>query len=108
MDYFVFSKGLYRNIPPLVVGISYWDWWAVWSALAQGVPVVDCTAYVTAVHQNHGYAPHPDGKGGTHLGPLAMQNYRLAGGLALPLDGRCHASPFPQWPYIQKSATPSV
>ena len=46
----------------------------------QGVPVVDCTAYVTAVHQNHGYAPHPDGKGGTHLGPLAMQNYQLAGG----------------------------
>ena len=80
VDYFVFSKGLYHHIPPLVVGISYWDWWAVWNALSQNVPVVDCTPYVTAVHQNHGYAPHPDGKGGTHLGPLAMQNYQLAGG----------------------------
>ena len=80
VDIFVFPKGLYREIPPLVVGISYWDWWAVWNALSQGVPVVDCTPYLTAIHQSHGYAPHPDGKGGTHLGPVAMRNYQLAGG----------------------------
>lgn len=80
VDVFVFPKGLYRDMPPLVVGISYWDWWVVWNALSRDVPVVDCTPYVTAIHQNHDYAHYPGGKIGTHLGELAMQNYRLAGG----------------------------
>jgi hypothetical protein len=80
VDIFVFPKGLYHDVPPLVVGISYWDWWTVWNALSQNVPVVDCTPYVTAIHQSHDYGHYPGGKEGTHLGPLAMQNYRLAGG----------------------------
>jgi hypothetical protein len=80
VDFFVFPKGAYSDIPPLVVGISYWDWWVVWNALSRHIPVLDCTPYVTAIHQNHGYAHYPGGKVGTHLGPLAMQNYRLAGG----------------------------
>lgn len=101
VDIFVFRKGFYRDIPPLLVGISYWDWWVVWNALSRDVPVVDCTSYLTAIHQNHGYAPHPDGKGGTHLGPLAMQNYQVAGGpdhfrwiedATHRLTRRCHIS----------------
>ena len=80
VDIFVFPKGFYRDIPPLVVGISYWDWWVVWNALSRNIPVVDGTPYLTAIHQNHDYAHYPGGKVGTHLGALAMQNYRLAGG----------------------------
>lgn len=80
VDLFVFPRGFYRDVPPLVVGISYWDWWVVWSALSRDVPVVDCTPYVTAIHQNHDYARFAGGKEWTHLGPLAMQNYQLAGG----------------------------
>lgn len=80
VDFFVFRKGMYRDMPPLLVGISYWDWWTVWSALSRGIPVVDCTPYVTAVHQNHGYTQYPGGKEWTHLGPLAMRSYQLAGG----------------------------
>jgi hypothetical protein len=80
VDFFVFPKGAYSDIPPLVVGISYWDWWVVWNTLSRRIPVVDCTPYVTAIHQNHDYAHYPGGKVGTHLGPVAMQNYRLAGG----------------------------
>ena len=78
IDYFVFRKGLYDEVPPLVVGRSYWDWWLVWKALAKGAPVVDCTPFVVAVHQNHGYSYHPQGKQGTNEDALARRNVELA------------------------------
>ena len=39
VDYFAFSRGLYDEVPPLVVGRSYWDWWLVGKAISAGVPV---------------------------------------------------------------------
>jgi len=79
IDYFAFPKGLYEDVPALVVGRSYWDWWLVWKALHQRVPVVDCTPFVTAIHQNHGYDYHPQGKQGTNEDTLALRNIDLAG-----------------------------
>ena len=78
IDYFVFANGLYDDVPPLVVGRSYWDWWLVWKALDEGAPVVDCTPFVVAVHQNHGYDYHPQGKKGTNEDALARRNVELA------------------------------
>jgi len=48
VDYFVFSKGLYDQVPPLVVGRSWWDHWLVWKALSSSVPVIDCSSAVLA------------------------------------------------------------
>ena len=79
IDYFAFRKGLYEDVPALVVGRSYWDWWLVWKALDKRVPVVDCTPFVTAIHQNHGYDYHPQGKQGTDEDALARRNIDLAG-----------------------------
>jgi hypothetical protein len=79
IDFFVFPRGLYDQVPPLVVGRSYWDHWLVWKALSLGVPVVDCSRFLVAVHQNHGYAYHPQGKQGTHEDALAQRNVRLCG-----------------------------
>lgn len=79
IDYFVFPKDLYNGVPSLVVGRSYWDWWLVWKALSEGAPVVDCTPFVVAVHQNHGYSYHPQGKQGTNEDALARRNIELAG-----------------------------
>lgn len=45
-----------------------------------GVPVVDATAVVTCVHQNHGYAHHPNDKAGVFTGPEASRNTELLGG----------------------------
>jgi hypothetical protein len=78
IDYFVFPKGLYDDVPALVVGRSYWDWWLVWKALSRRAPVVDCTPFVVAVHQNHGYGYHPKGKQGTDEDALAQRNIELA------------------------------
>lgn len=80
IDYFGFSKGLYDEVPPLVVGRSFWDWWFVWKALSTGTPVVDCTACVMAVHQNHGHSYHPEGKQGTNEDAMALYNLAVAGG----------------------------
>lgn len=79
IDYFAFPKALYEDVPALVVGRSYWDWWLVWKALDKRVPVVDCTPFVTAIHQNHGYDYHPQGKQGTNEDSVALRNIELAG-----------------------------
>ena len=79
VDFLLYPKGLYDTVPPFVVGRDYWDHWLVWKALSRRVPVIDCSAAVVAVHQNHGYAYHPLGKGGTNDDDLARRNKALAG-----------------------------
>lgn len=78
-DFFVFPRGLYDSVPPLVVGRSAWDSWLVWKALNQRVPVVDATPALLPVHQNHSYCYHPEGKKGTDEDALAMRNVKLCG-----------------------------
>ncbi len=87
IDYFAFSKGLYyKNTPPFVIGRPGWDNWLVWHARDSGARVVDASAVVQAVHQNHDYAYHPDGEAGVWQGAEAQENYALLEG------GRCFAT----------------
>ena len=80
IDYFAFSKGLYgASVPPMVVGRVHWDQWLVWKALHSKAPVVDASRSVIAVHQNHDYSYHPNGRAGVWHGIEADENYRLAG-----------------------------
>ncbi len=80
IDYFAFTRGLFAELPPLVVGRVHWDNWTVWKALEMKKPVVDASRVVIAVHQNHDYGHHPQGKAGVWHGEEAGTNYRLAGG----------------------------
>lgn len=80
IDYFVFSRGLFTGLPPLVVGRVFWDNWTVWKALEMKKPVVDASRAVMAIHQNHDYRHHPQGKQGVWYGDEAGVNYKLAGG----------------------------
>jgi hypothetical protein len=79
MDYFVFSRGLYVEIPSLVIGRNFWDNWLIWKARSLGVPVVNATPVVTAVHQNHDYGYHPRGASGIEQDEQTLRNYELAG-----------------------------
>ena len=81
IDYFVFTRGLYDEIPALVIGRVGWDNWLVWKARSEGVPVVDATNSVVAIHQNHDYGYHPQGKQGVWQDEEAQRNYELAGGV---------------------------
>jgi hypothetical protein len=47
IDYFVFSRGFFVDLPPLVVGRVHCDDWTVWKALEMKKPVVDASRVVT-------------------------------------------------------------
>jgi hypothetical protein len=81
IDYFIYRRGLWGEIPPFAVGRTMWDNWLIWRARKRGAMVVDATAGIWAVHQNHGYNHHPQGSAGVWKGPEAERNERLAGGL---------------------------
>jgi hypothetical protein len=80
IDYFAFTRGLYGpDMPPFVLRV-FWDNWLAWKALDSGKPVVDASRAVMAVHQNHDYSYHPQGKAGVWSGEEAGLNAQLAGG----------------------------
>lgn len=53
IDYFVFPRNLKHDLPPFAVGRPGWDNWLIHHALTKEIPVIDATACLTAVHQNH-------------------------------------------------------
>jgi hypothetical protein len=81
IDLFVFKRGLYLDMPPLMVGHCYWDNWMIWKALVEGVRVIDGTSFVTLVHQNHGYSVASGRITGNANDPLSMVNLKTIGGL---------------------------
>jgi len=81
IDYFAFTRGLYgTDMPPLVIGRVFWDNWLLWKARNSNRPVVDASEGIIAVHQNHDYGYHPQGKPGVFHDEESGLNYKLAGG----------------------------
>jgi hypothetical protein len=80
VDYFVFRRGLYAEMPEFVIGRVWWDHWLVWKARNTGADVVDASSQVTAIHQNHDYGYHPAGAHGVWNDEQAQRNFELAGG----------------------------
>lgn len=56
IDYFVFPRGMYSDIPRFAIGRLAWDNWLVWKARSSHIPVVEATLAATILHQNHDYA----------------------------------------------------
>lgn len=80
LDYFVFRRGLWQDMPPFAVGRTTWDNWLIFGARAAGAAVVDASRAITCVHQNHDYNHIPRGKDEVWKGEEARRNYELAGG----------------------------
>jgi hypothetical protein len=80
IDYFVFQRGTYTDMPPFVIGRVGWDNWLLWRARRLRVPLLDASSVVMAVHQNHDYSYHPEGEEGVWKGTEAQRNYDLTGG----------------------------
>jgi len=81
IDYFVFRRGFYKKqIPEFVIGRPGWDNWLLWFALNSGAKLIDASAVVSAVHQNHDYGYHPQGEKGVWEGEEAQENYNLLDG----------------------------
>ena len=80
IDYFVFPRGLWGDIPPFALGRTKWDNWLLSRALAREAVLIDATPTVMIAHQNHDYSHHPDGHAGIWHGAEAKRNFELAGG----------------------------
>lgn len=57
IDYFVYPKSLWLEVPPFALGRLHWDNWPLYAARLRRAPVIDTTPVVLAVHQNHQYTP---------------------------------------------------
>jgi hypothetical protein len=80
IDFFLFRKGLYVEMPPLIVGHCYWDNWMIWKAQEDRVPVVDASRCVVPVHQNHRYSKQYGRIKGEATDDLSKLNLELIGG----------------------------
>jgi hypothetical protein len=84
-DVFVFPRGLYPSLPPFAVGRGYWDNWLMYAAARDGAALVDATAVLTAIHQDHDYDHVPHLPANSDIGSVlesaeARRNLALAGG----------------------------
>ena len=80
IDLFLFPKGLYTDMPPLIVGHCYWDNWMIWKALSTKTPVLDASSFVMPIHQNHGYNPKFGRIKGVASDALSAHNLQVMGG----------------------------
>ena len=80
-EYFVFPRQLFREIPNFAVGRGNWDNWMVYFAKKNGIPVVNLSKSLLAIHQNHDYSHAKVSKLDCYVtGPEAKSNQHLAGG----------------------------
>jgi hypothetical protein len=79
VDYFVFPKGLIESMPPFPVGRAIWDNWMIFSARRRGIPVVDATDSVLAIHQRHDYSHVDGGRETVWRGVEVKRNWELVG-----------------------------
>ena len=80
IDYFLFPKSMYQEIPPFAVGRVGWDNWMIYHAIKLGIPVIDITPVFKAIHQNHDYSHLKRGQKQRDSGEEAKLNIRYAGG----------------------------
>lgn len=78
LDYFVFTKNLWPEIPDFALGRTAWDNWLAAQPLLAGTPVIDATPFVTAIHQNHDYGHVQGGQEAAWKGEEASRNQDLA------------------------------
>lgn len=85
IDYHVFTKNLWGQIPNFLVGRTGYDNWLIWKARRKLVPIIDATNKVFMIHQNHDYSSiktasnKPNKIDGTYTGPEGKHNEKYLG-----------------------------
>ncbi len=79
IDYFVFPRHLYTDVPNFTIGRPAWDNWMVFHASTSWGAAVDATRSVTVIHQVHDYS-HLPGNKPPYGSEVAKRNLALAGG----------------------------
>lgn len=74
IDYFIFPRGLWTGLQPLIIGRAGYDSALVAFCLRRRIPVVDATHDLRVLHQDHGYSDVPGHKREVHHGTDARFN----------------------------------
>jgi len=77
IDYFVFPRGLFTNLPPFALGRPSFDNWLLYKTRKMNIPLIDVTPVANVFHQNHGFLHTP---GNNTRTSEACKNLELAGG----------------------------
>ncbi len=90
IDFFVFPRGLLRGeVPDFAIGRPGYDNWLLWKVRSIGIPVVDATNVVLAIHQNHDHS-RQGGEDTFWNGSEAQQNYALLGDHFATIENATH------------------
>jgi hypothetical protein len=76
MDYFIFPRGLWNGISPLIIGRRAFDSGLVAFCLKNKIPIIDASYAVVAIHQFHDYQHLRGGEAELVNGPDAGHNFR--------------------------------
>jgi hypothetical protein len=79
IDYFVFPRHLYADVPDFTIGRPAWDNWMVYQARTTFGMAIDASRDVLVVHQNHDYS-HLPGNKPPYGSDVAKSNLAKAGG----------------------------
>ncbi len=111
-DYFIYPRAAFANMPAFAVGRAGWDNWMIYAARRAGAAVIDSTAGINIIHQDHDYSHLPQGQPHYRL-PETYENVRLAGGKLTIfklddtnrrlVDGRLARHPF-SWERFKREA----
>jgi hypothetical protein len=79
IDYFVFPRHLYTDVPNFTIGRPAWDNWMVYHARTSFGMAIDATRDVLVIHQTHDYS-HLPGNKPPYGSDVAKSNLAKAGG----------------------------
>ncbi|MEQ1618319.1 MAG: glycosyltransferase family 2 protein [Terricaulis sp.] len=105
-DYYIFPRGLYKKVPPFAIGRFFWDSWLIADPWRRGCKVVDASADILAVHQNHNYG-HVKSSNVVDMyrywqNPELKENHRLARGFLNNMGPREASFRFSAGTLVQK------
>lgn len=79
MDYFIFRRGMFHDLPKTIMGRAYCDSALVAYCLRRDIPVIDASYALRVEHQFHDYGHVAGGRRTVCLGDDAMANKRNNG-----------------------------
>jgi hypothetical protein len=79
VEYMIFPRDCFKDMPPFAFGRSGWDNWMAYKARKDHLPLIDATGSILLGHQNHDYSHLPGNKPPYKL-PESLNNVRMSGG----------------------------
>lgn len=83
-DFFIFRRGLWRDLPPVAAGRAGYDNVLMWTCLKKRIPLIDVTNVILPLHPIHNYNHVAGGRATTYNGPDVALNLSYIQGLTIP------------------------